>query len=254
MRYFAFVEYNGNNYNGFQKQKQIQKNSIQEEIEKAFKRLFKSEIQIYIGSRTDSGVHAYKNCFHFNITFKINEERVKRGLNKVLPKDISILEIKQVLANANSRFSAKTRRYNYIITKQKSVFNIGFDYEKFDLLNIRKMNEAANILIGEKSFKTFSKINKNEIHDYKCIIYESSFKKDNDKIIFDIKGNRFTHNMIRCLVYNIIQIGINKTTIDDFIIIMNKKNNTLRNGLCPACGLVLVDVEYDNEIFLGNKC
>ena len=65
MRYFSFIEYNGSNYGGFQKQKN--KNSIQEEVEKALKKLLKLDIKIYLGSRTDSGVHAYRNCFHFNI-------------------------------------------------------------------------------------------------------------------------------------------------------------------------------------------
>ena len=248
MRYFSFIEYNGRNYSGFQKQKNS--NSIQEEIEKAFKKLLKLEIKIYIGSRTDSGVHAYKNCFHFDINFDIDKENIKKGLNKILPSDISILEIKKVKNNANARFSAKIRKYNYIILKKKSAFNIGYTYSKFDILNIDKMNEVTTSLLGDKSFKTFSKTNKNEIHDYKCIIYKASFIKKKDKIIFEIEGNRFTHNMIRCLVFNIIQVGINKMSIEEFLSNMDKKNKKYKNGILPACGLILVDIKYNRNIFI----
>ena len=248
MRYFSFIEYNGSNYGGFQKQKN--KNSIQEEVEKALKKLLKLDIKIYLGSRTDSGVHAYRNCFHFNIDFIIDKESIKKGLNKILPADISILEIKQVKEDANARFSAKIRKYSYILLKTKSSFNIGYTYNKFDLLDIDKMNNVANSLQGDKSYKTFSKPNKNEIHDYKCIVYKASFIKKKDKIIFKIESNRFTHNMIRCLLFNILQVGINKMSIEDFLSNMDKKNKKYKYGILPACGLVLVDVKYDKNIFI----
>ena len=252
MRYFVFIEYNGNNYFGIQRQnKGI---TIQEVLEKNLKKLFKKEILTTISSRTDSGVHALKNCIHFDIHFNINCEIIKNSLNKMLPNDISILNIVPVIDSAHCRFSAIKREYKYIISNHKSVFKIGYHYNNFNDLNIEKLNEVAKYLTednNEKCFKTFCKENPTEKHDYKCIIYESFWSFINNEYIFTISANRFLHNLIRSLVMAMIYVGINKITFKDFKqrLLSEDRNNNL--GLAPANGLILTNVEYNNNIFLS---
>lgn len=248
MRYFAFLRYRGANYNGIQKQ--FQNHTIQDEIDCSLMKLFKKEIKTIIGSRTDTGVHAYKNCIHFDLGFDIDCENIKRGLNKILPEDISILEIRKTKDYAHSRFSAVKRRYRYVISKEKDPFNIGYCYNKFDLLDVDKMDFVLKMLLGETSFKTFSKENKFEKHNYKCIIYDIFCKKNNSKIYFEIEGNRFTHSLIRCLVFNIVNVGLGKFSVDDFLNRLKSTDKALKIGVFPPDGLILLDVQYKNEIFI----
>ena len=252
MRYFVFLEYNGSNYIGIQRQNQG--NTIQNVIEKNLKKLFKKDIVTTISSRTDSGVHALKNCIHFDLSFNINCEIIKNCLNKILPYDINILNIVPVIESAHCRFSAIKREYKYIITSKRSVFKIGYYYDKFKDLDIEKMNKVANYLTegnNEKCYKTFSKTNSTEKHDYKCIVYESFWGKINDDYVFKISANRFLHSLIRSLVNAMIYVGINKITFEDFKerLLSENRNNNL--GLAPSNGLILTNIEYNNDIFLS---
>jgi len=241
-----FLEYNGSNYYGIQRQnKEI---TIQELLEKNLKKLFKKDILTTISSRTDSGVHALKNCIHFDLDFNINCENIKNSINKMLPNDINILKIIPVIDSAHCRFSALKREYKYIITSQRSVFKIGYYYDKFKDLDIEKMNKVAHYLIegnNEKCYKTFSKINSTEKHDYKCIIYESFWSIIDNDYVFTISANRFLHSLIRSLVMAMIYVGINKISFEDFKqrLLSENRNNNL--GLAPANGLILTNIEYD---------
>ena len=248
MRYFVFISYNGLNYNGFQRQ--IKYKTIQGTIEGALKKIFKKPIKIVISSRTDSGVHSFFNCFHFDLDYNINCQRIKECLNKILPMDISILKIQEVKQNAHSRFCAKKRRYRYVITDEKNPFKIGYYCNKFELLNIEEMDTAAKSLIGTNKFRTFSKINKKEKHDYECLIYDSFCLKIENNIIFEIEGNRFTHSLVRCLVFNLIQIGLGNSTVTEFIDRLKCNNEKLKKGIAPANGLILTKIEYDNSILV----
>lgn len=248
MRYFAFISYNGLNYSGFQRQPKYK--TIQGTIENTLKKIFKTQINIVISSRTDSGVHSLCNCFHFDLPYNINCQRIKECLNKILPLDIVILRIQEVKQDAHSRFYAKKRRYRYIITNKKNPFEVGYFYDKFELLNVEKMDIAAKYLIGTTKFRTFSKVNKNEKHDYECIIYDSFCIKENNNIIFEIEGNRFTHSLVRCLAFNLIQIGSGISTIEEFINRLKSNNEKLKKGIAPANGLILVKIEYDKSIFV----
>ena len=251
MRYFIFIQYNGSNYYGIQRQKKGI--TIQEVLEKNLKKLFKINITITISSRTDSGVHALKNCIHIDLPFNINCEIIKNALNKMLPNDICILNITPVIDSAHCRFSAIKREYKYIITNHKNVFKIGYNYDNFNNLNIEKMNEVAHYLTegnNEKCFKTFCKENPTEKHDYKCIIYESFWSIINNEYIFTISANRFLHNLIRSVVNAMMYVGIGKISFDDFKqrLLSENRNNNL--GLAPANGLILTDVKYDDNILI----
>ena len=88
-RYFLEVSYKGTNYSGFQTQKNA--NSIQDEIEKAFLILQKEKIVLTGSSRTDAGVHALQNFFHFDFEKAIHPQFIYK-INSILPFDIVIKE------------------------------------------------------------------------------------------------------------------------------------------------------------------
>src|ERR1700712_4552150 len=117
MRYFLETAYVGSNYGGFQ----IQENSItiQGEIEKVLEKFYRQKINLTGSSRTDAGVHALQNFFHFDTEMIIQEKQVY-NLNAMLPNDIVIKKIIAVENDAHSRFDATGRTYNYFIYHEKN--------------------------------------------------------------------------------------------------------------------------------------
>ena len=119
MRYFLEVSYKGTAYSGFQSQHNA--NTVQAEIEKAFKIILKEDIDLTGSSRTDAGVHALQNYFHFDTDTGISS-KLLYNLNAVLPADISVNSLREVGDNAHCRFDAVSREYKYFIHKKKNPF------------------------------------------------------------------------------------------------------------------------------------
>ncbi|HLZ88429.1 MAG TPA: tRNA pseudouridine synthase A, partial [Puia sp.] len=118
-RYFLELAYKGTNYSGFQ----IQENasSIQQEVEKALAIFFRSNFELTGSSRTDGGVHALQNYFHFDYE-GIIENRVLYNINAILPPDIVLTGIHPVAPDAHCRFDAISREYRYYIYRVKNPF------------------------------------------------------------------------------------------------------------------------------------
>lgn len=245
MRYFIKIAYNGEKFNGWQ----IQKNSIsiEETIENKISILLKKKINIIGGSRTDKGVHAKQMFAHLDVKNKI-DKNFKKKLNNFLPSSIKIFCFFRVKDNIHARYDAISRTYKYIISIGKNIFYKNLCWIIKKKINIKKMNNAAKILINQKDFSNFCK-SKKETKNYMCNIKEIHWKKKKNFLIFTIKSNRFLRNMVRFLVSTFIDIGTNKINIDDFIKMINDKNYKLPKNSAPAKGLFLSKIEYPNNIY-----
>src|SRR5688572_24416168 len=119
MRYFLEVSYKGTNYSGFQSQKNA--NTVQAEIQKALRILFKEEIELTGSSRTDAGVHAQQNYFHFDFENELSSHLLY-NLNAILPNDIAVKSLIKVKDDAHCRFDAISREYKYFVYQKKNPF------------------------------------------------------------------------------------------------------------------------------------
>ena len=118
MRLAFTLEYDGTDYSGFQKQKNAP--TIQECIEEALKTITNSDIKINYSGRTDAGVHALSQVFDFETDIERDSKNWINGINSNLPKSIAVKSIFNVPHDFNSRFSAKERRYSYVIYNSKN--------------------------------------------------------------------------------------------------------------------------------------
>ncbi|MEO5781938.1 MAG: tRNA pseudouridine synthase A, partial [Ginsengibacter sp.] len=183
-RYFIEVSYKGTNYSGFQIQQNA--NSIQAEIENAFKIFFKKKFELTGSSRTDAGVHALQNFFHFDSDKKlIFEKDFRYNLNALLSGDIVIKNIFLVKDFAHSRFDAVSREYKYFIYQKRDPFlqEIAFYYPY--KIDIKQMNEAAQQIINFKDFSSFSKKN-TQVNNFNCNIFKSEWNIDNEKLVYNV--------------------------------------------------------------------
>jgi tRNA pseudouridine38-40 synthase len=266
-RYFLEVAYKGTNYSGFQAQQNA--NTIQAEIEKALSILFRSSspmsgegkglpdealakegVRLTGSSRTDTGVHALQNYFHFdtNSPFHLwrgvgSEADLVYKLNSILPGDIVIKQLIPVAENAHCRFDALSREYKYFIYRNKNPFLKGRAFYFPYKLDIEILHQAAAIVQGYEDFTSFSKRN-TQVKSFKCEIQESRWYLENDCLVYQVKANRFLRGMVRALTATMLKIGRGKLSLDQFRGIIEAKDCTKSSFAVPAQGLFLVRVRY----------
>jgi tRNA pseudouridine38-40 synthase len=252
-RYFLEVAYNGAKYSGFQSQHNA--NTIQAEIEKAFLIIQKEKIILTGSSRTDTGVHALQNFFHFDTQAPLQQwkgieeyNQLRYKLNALLPPDIAVKKIISVAPDAHCRFDAISREYKYYIYRQKNPFlkdrAFYFPYK----LDFEKMQQAAELIKNYKDFTSFSKRN-TQVKSFLCEIELSSWFYEQDCLVYHVKANRFLRGMVRALTATMLLAGREKISIDQFKKIIESKDCTQASFAVPAHGLFLLSIHYPSGIF-----
>jgi tRNA pseudouridine38-40 synthase len=242
-RYFIEVFYKGTNYAGFQVQKNA--NSIQAEIEKALKVFYKETITLTGSSRTDTGVHAFQNYFHFDFDplQSHNMDRDVYRLNAILPPDIVVKRIFEVDGDAHCRFDAKYRVYEYTIHQVKNPFLEDRSYYYPYTLNMTLLNEAASLLLKFRDFTSFSKRN-TQVKSFECEIFESEWVHRDGVIVYRVAANRFLRGMVKGLVGTMLKVGRGRITVDEFRKIIELQDASRVDFSVDAHGLTLMAVVY----------
>ncbi|MBK6938363.1 MAG: tRNA pseudouridine(38-40) synthase TruA [Chitinophagaceae bacterium] len=239
-RYFLEVSYKGTAYSGFQSQHNA--NTIQAEVEKAFSILEKENIMMTGSSRTDAGVHALQNYFHFDYADTINPKFVYK-INAILPPDIVVKNIRLVNDEAHCRFDAVRREYKYFIYQQKNSFLADRAFYFPFRLHVELMQQAADILKEYNDFTSFSKRN-TQVKTFQCSILESRWLQEGECLVYNVKANRFLRGMVRALTATMLKVGRGKISLNEFRQVIEAKDCTKASFAVPAHGLFLVEVTY----------
>jgi len=247
MRFFFTIAYKGSNYHGWQKQPNAI--GVQEKVEEVFSTILNQKAEIVGSGRTDSGVHATAQVFHFDCSDKLEPEQLLFKSNKMLPKDVVLMHVRQVKDEAHARFDAISRAYEYHIVTEKNPFAIDQAYFFTQDLSLEKMNLAAEKLLKYQDFESFSKV-KTDVFTFNCDIFEAFWKQEQDALVFYIKANRFLRGMVRAIVGTLLDVGQNKITVEDFESIIKSRNRKSAGRSVSANGLYLTEVKYPEDIYL----
>jgi pseudouridylate synthase I len=240
LRYFLEVAYKGTKYSGFQVQQNA--NTIQAEVEKAFFILHRKKVQLTGSSRTDAGVHALQNFFHFDFEYPLHNQFVYK-INAILPPDIVIKSIKQVSNEAHCRFDAISREYQYCIYQYKNPFLQDRAYYYPYKLDVSKLNDAASLLPGYSDFTSFSKRN-TQVKTFNCKLYKSVWRMENEMLMYNVCANRFLRGMVRALTATMLKVGRQNLSVEEFKRVIELKDCTKASFAVPAHGLFLSNVYY----------
>ncbi|UBM59413.1 tRNA pseudouridine(38-40) synthase TruA [Marinilongibacter aquaticus] len=247
MRYIIELSYAGTHYHGWQRQPNAL--SVQEELEKAFSTLLKTEMAIQGSSRTDTGVHARQQYAHFDYAAKIEDpEHLSWKLNSFLPKDIAVLKIHAVPETYHTRFDALARKYIYRLHLRNDPFLSQFSLLFKRDVNLDEMNKACEILKKHTDFESFSKV-KTDVNTFECVIQEAFWEQNGHEIHFHIRANRFLRGMVRALVGTILEIGLGKMSIEEFENVLLAKDRRSAGRSVEAYGLTLEQVIYPDNYF-----
>lgn len=244
-RYFLEVFYKGERYSGFQVQENA--NSIQAEIERAFQLLQRTSVQMTGSSRTDSGVHALQNFFHFDYDGQLHEQFIYK-MNAILPPDIGVRRFVKMKPEAHSRFDAITREYRYYVYQSKNPFLRDRAYYFPYNVDLEKMAKAAEVVMEYQDFSSFSKRN-SQVKTFICDVKKSEWTTEDGKLVYHVKANRFLRGMVRGLTGTMLQVGRGKYSIEQFREIILAKDCTKANFAVPAHGLFLAAVAYPEDYF-----
>ena len=257
MRYILKVQYRGKGYAGSQIQLEngepITTPTIQGELEKALSTLIKDgrntennkrPIRAIFSGRTDKGVNSLGQVIHFDTDKTIVASKFVYQINEILPEDISVSDLEIVDEKFHAQKSAKRRTYRYELINRriKNAFDGDLLRVKYEL-DIERMQESLNYLIGEhdfSSFKSSGTLNPSRI----CTIYETKVSKVGDKVIIDIEGNRFLYNMVRTIVGTLLEIEGHNLQPEHMKKVLEAKNRSKAGMTVSPYGLTLMKVTY----------
>lgn len=237
------IEYDGSNYSGWQKQPN--QKTIQGEIEEAILKAIGQEVEVFGSGRTDAGVHAYNQTAHFDLNVPVPTNKIKDILNGCLPLDISIKEAVEVDNDFHSRFSIKKKTYLYKIYngESKNAFLARRMAHIKKQIDINRMKECANLLIGNHDFRGFCSANTCAT-DFVREIFDIQIKREDDYIFVYVTGNGFLYNMVRIIVGTLVDYAFGKINLNDIKLALEKGERNKAGQTMPACGLYLKETFY----------
>lgn len=239
-RYFLELCYDGASFGGFQIQNNV--DTIQGAVQAALKTLYREDIELTGASRTDAGVHALQNFFHFDTDTAITQKQVY-NLNAILPNTIVIKAIYEVPATAHCRFDATTRSYIYKLHTQKDPFLEGRSWYYPFPIDFNLLNQATQTLLNFTHYESFSKKN-TSVNTFECSVSKALWQVEGTNLYFHIDSNRFLRGMIRGLVGTLLQVGRGQITVEEWMDIVASNNEQRVDFSTPAYGLYLSAIQY----------
>lgn len=252
MRVALGIEYEGSNYAGFQRQTTLK--TVQGELERALSIVANEKIEIQCAGRTDAGVNATGQVVHFDTNAQRSERSWIMGTNVNLPDDIAVTFAKIVDDSFHARFSAKARRYRYIISNtvyRPGILNKGVSVYQGNF-DIEKMQEAADYIIGEHDFSSFRAADDESRTSMRCVHFVK-ITRFGQYIVFDIAANAFLMHMVRNIVGSLLTVGNGQNSVQWFKDMFDAKDRNQAGPTAKPYGLYLVDVTYPNDFNLPKR-
>jgi tRNA pseudouridine38-40 synthase len=240
------VEYLGTNYCGWQRQKHCV--SVQGELEKALSNIAATDISLHCAGRTDTGVHSVGQIVHFETDVDRPVVAWVQGVNTKLPGDIRVSWAKVVDEDFHARFSAVARQYRYVIFNRdvhSAALHNRVTWEPYKL-DVNKMHQAAQDLLGENDFSSFRASSCQASHAMREVQLVSVSRKG-DMVFIDIQANAFLHHMVRNIAGALIEIGKERKSIDWIAELLEIKDRRASAPTAPASGLYFVNALYPEE-------
>ncbi|MBS0298604.1 MAG: tRNA pseudouridine(38-40) synthase TruA [Proteobacteria bacterium] len=244
MRVVLVLEYDGSRYCGWQSQPQGC--SIQDVLETALSAIAQEKIRVITAGRTDTGVHALYQVVHFDTLAQRPVSAWIRGVNALLPNDIAVLWATEVSGEFHARYSAKERRYLYLLLNQP--MRPGINNNKVGWyhhpLELAKMQAAGNILIGEHDFSSFRAAECQAKSPVRTIT-RLTITRQGNTLVFDIHANAFLHHMVRNIIGCLVYVGKGKYSAEWIRELLASCDRMYAAPTFSPAGLYLAGVKYD---------
>ena len=239
------LTYCGKNLHGWQ----IQDNAltVQEVFQEALYQIIHERPDIKGCSRTDSGVHANMYCVSMKIVHPITEDHLMMAMNRYLPDDVAVTDVRVVPDDFHARYSCKGKEYVYKVwnSRVRNPFlqdlALHYRYE----MDIEAMNREAQAFVGTHDFTSFCTLDKREKGDFTRTVKYFTIQREGDLVTFTVAADGFLYNMVRIMVGTLLAMNNGRIAFGSLPQIIKGENRKLAGPTAPSCGLYLNKVFYE---------
>ncbi len=244
MRIALGVEYLGTHFHGWQIQKSGIR-TVQSVVEAALTKVADHPVRVFCSGRTDAGVHAKEQVIHFETSAVRESKAWLFGGNVNLPSDVNFTWVKEVGDDFHARFDAYARAYEFKILNHPVRSALKADSHLWEPrpLDVNKMQEGANLLLGEHDFSCFRDSLCQAKSPVKTIEY-LNLQKDGDTVLLEIKANAFLHHMVRNIVGTLLKVGRGERDINWVQTVLDSRDRRKAGPTAEPQGLYFVKAFY----------
>ena len=243
MRWKCGCAYDGTDFEGWQIQGD--RPSVQSSIEDALEEIFKKRVSIVGSGRTDAGVHALEQVFHFDFDWAHGPLKLQRAMGTKFPEAIRPLWVKAVEDDFHSRFSAHSKRYFYQLhLGRASPFDSRYCWSTRERLDVNAMRAALPYLIGKHDFAAFAANRGKEYESTERTIMDASATFESGFLKLSFEADGFMYKMVRSLVGCLVNVASGRLSPEDFGELLESKKRSPLVYAAPPQGLFLEKVFY----------
>lgn len=235
------LEYDGTNFDGWQIQ--AEGRTVQGELTRALRMLLREEVTVIGAGRTDAGTHALGQVAHFLTGGDLPVERIRRGLNGLLPPDVAVREAAEAPPGFHARYSARSKRYRYRVRTGKAALDRRQVWSVDHPLSLAAMQEAAVCLPGPHDFGAFC-CQDPVPATLRCRVDSCVWRAEGTELVFEIEADRFLRHMVRILVGTMCQVGGGRRAPESLGALLTGGDRAQAGPTAPARGLCLLWVAY----------
>lgn len=243
MRWKCGCSYDGTDYSGWQTQNGAL--SIQQVVEECLKEIFKKETKAIGSGRTDAGVHAVEQVFHFDFDWNHDSKALLEAMRSLLPDTITPLFVEKVEEGFHARFSAVSKLYQYrIFLGRASALETRYCWSLHGDFDFESMAKAIKCFEGTHDFGAFAANRGVEYESTIRTIFRSEMIQEENFLYLNFQADGFMYKMVRSLVGAIANVGLGRLSLDDFSKLIGTAERTPMVFVAPAKGLFLKKVYY----------
>jgi tRNA pseudouridine38-40 synthase len=238
------LAYDGTDYHGWQRQRN--EITIQEVIEERLQIMTGEPVNLISSGRTDAGVHALNQVCNFVTPSAIPTKSIHKGLNSLLPDDIFVKDAEYVPAEFHSRYSAKSKIYEYRILNSDTpdIFQRSFLWHIRPALDIKEMAACVSLLEGTHDFTSFKSTGSKNTDPVRSVMKAEIKRSESGVVRIIIEADGFLRHMVRNVVGTVVEAGLGKINPEQFKEIIDLRDRQLAGVKAPPQGLFLVKVRY----------
>lgn len=249
-RYAAAIQYNGADFRGFQIQASAA-NTVQAALQQALTKIANEPLTVICAGRTDAGVHATQQIIHFDTLAQRPDRAWIEGTNTQLPDSIRVRWVRQVPGSFHARFSARSRRYRYLLycdPVRQALLAQQLSWCRYEL-DITAMQSGAKHLLGEQNFTSF-RATQCQAKSPVRSLHHLDISRQGQLILFDLQANAFLHHMVRNIVGVLIEVGRGARPPEWVAEVLQTQDRKAAAATAPPHGLYFVGVDYSKEFQL----
>ena len=244
MKYAAILEYDGTGFCGWQTQRHAR--NVQDCVDSALSKVADESVRAVCAGRTDAGVHAVGQVIHFETNVRRSPDEWRNGVNAQLPADVSVAGISEVSDDFHARFSAKCRRYHYIVLNypDRRALLRRFTARIYRRLDAEAMHRSAQALVGEHDFSSFRGAGCQSASPVRRVI-SIDVRRSGNFVVIKTCADAFLQHMVRNIAGVLLAVGSGEVSEARVGEVLACRDRTQAGITAESCGLYLSKVEYD---------